>query len=145
MKEGYSCHKCDRRIGDSLVLTLWLFLPPQLQDKNSGFTSKRIMKHRTHMLFYNILTIPKLQRSDQGLYTCRVSSGENTKQQNVSVTVYGECLPLKLNHKHKGMWLISKSMFSVLFVLHRLMSFFRESPLRVIDKCHNTEKVAFAI
>lgn len=123
MKEGCSCHKCDRHIGKSLVLTLRLFLPPQLQDNNTGFTSKRIMKHRTHMLFYNILTIPMLQRSDQGLYKCRVSSGENTKQQNVSVTVYGECLPLKPNQKHMDMWLIYMSMFSVLFVLHRLLSF----------------------
>uniref|UniRef100_A0A8C4DMW3 receptor protein-tyrosine kinase n=1 Tax=Dicentrarchus labrax TaxID=13489 RepID=A0A8C4DMW3_DICLA len=49
---------------------------------------ERLVKHRTHMLFYNILTIPKLQRSDRGLYTCRVTSGENTKQQKVTVTVY---------------------------------------------------------
>ncbi|XP_056220845.1 vascular endothelial growth factor receptor 1 isoform X2 [Seriola aureovittata] len=55
---------------------------------NSGFTSKRLLKHRTHMLFYSILTIPKLQRSDRGLYTCRVTSGEKTKQQKVTVTVY---------------------------------------------------------
>ncbi|TMS16108.1 Vascular endothelial growth factor receptor 1 [Larimichthys crocea] len=40
------------------------------------------------MLFYNILTIPKLQRSDRGLYTCRVTSGENTKQVKATVTVY---------------------------------------------------------
>ncbi|KAM9337201.1 vascular endothelial growth factor receptor 1 [Symphorus nematophorus] len=58
------------------------------KNNNTGSTSKRIMKHRLHMLFYNILTIPKLQRSDRGLYTCRVSSGENTKQQKVTVTVY---------------------------------------------------------
>ncbi|XP_074549485.1 vascular endothelial growth factor receptor 1 isoform X2 [Halichoeres trimaculatus] len=55
---------------------------------NTGSTFKRLLKHRTHMLFYNILTIPKLQRSDRGLYTCRVTSGENTKQQKVTVTVY---------------------------------------------------------
>ncbi|XP_022600071.1 vascular endothelial growth factor receptor 1 [Seriola dumerili] len=55
---------------------------------NSGFTSKRLLKHRTHMLFYSILTIPKLQRSDRGLYTCRVTSGEKNKQQKVTVTVY---------------------------------------------------------
>ena len=48
------------------------------------------------MLFYNILTIPKLQRSDRGLYTCRVTSGEKTKEQRVNVTVFGERLPLKL-------------------------------------------------
>ncbi|XP_077365710.1 vascular endothelial growth factor receptor 1 isoform X2 [Festucalex cinctus] len=55
---------------------------------NSGSTSKRLLKHTTHMLFYNILTIPKLRRSDRGLYTCRVSSGNKTKQQKVTVTVY---------------------------------------------------------
>ncbi|KAE8279885.1 Vascular endothelial growth factor receptor 1 [Larimichthys crocea] len=58
------------------------------KNSNGGSTSKRILKHQTHMLFYNILTIPKLQRSDRGLYTCRVTSGENTKQVKATVTVY---------------------------------------------------------
>ncbi|XP_077409815.1 vascular endothelial growth factor receptor 1 isoform X2 [Vanacampus margaritifer] len=58
------------------------------KTRNIGSTSKRLLKHTTHMLFYNILTIPKLQRSDRGLYTCRVSSGNKTKQQKVTVTVY---------------------------------------------------------
>ncbi|XP_062297945.1 vascular endothelial growth factor receptor 1 [Scomber scombrus] len=58
------------------------------KNNNTAVISKRIMKHRTHMLFYSILTIPKLQRSDRGLYTCRVTSGEKTKQQEVPVTVY---------------------------------------------------------
>ncbi|XP_044031605.1 vascular endothelial growth factor receptor 1 isoform X3 [Siniperca chuatsi] len=58
------------------------------KNNNTGSTSKRLLKHRTHMLFYNILTIPKLQRSDRGLYTCRVTSGEKNKQQKVTVTVY---------------------------------------------------------
>uniref|UniRef100_A0A672J3P1 receptor protein-tyrosine kinase n=1 Tax=Salarias fasciatus TaxID=181472 RepID=A0A672J3P1_SALFA len=47
-----------------------------------------LLRHQTHMLFYNILTIPKLQRSDRGLYTCRVTSGNQSKQQKVTVTVY---------------------------------------------------------
>ncbi|XP_077480177.1 vascular endothelial growth factor receptor 1 isoform X2 [Stigmatopora argus] len=58
------------------------------KTSNHGSTSKRLLKHGTHMLFYNILTIPKLQRSDRGLYTCRVGSGNKTKQQKVTVTVY---------------------------------------------------------
>lgn len=58
------------------------------KNDNVGFTSKRLLRHRTHMLFYSILTIPKLQRSDRGDYTCRVTSGEKTKQKMVSVTVY---------------------------------------------------------
>ncbi|XP_068437356.1 vascular endothelial growth factor receptor 1 isoform X3 [Clinocottus analis] len=58
------------------------------KSNNTGSTFKRLLKHRTHMLFYSILTIPKLQRSDRGLYTCRVTSGRNAKQQKVNVTVY---------------------------------------------------------
>uniref|UniRef100_A0A4W6DRA7 receptor protein-tyrosine kinase n=1 Tax=Lates calcarifer TaxID=8187 RepID=A0A4W6DRA7_LATCA len=58
------------------------------KSNNVGSTTKRLVKHRLHMLFYSILTIPKLQRSDRGLYTCRVTSGENTKQEQVNVTVY---------------------------------------------------------
>ncbi|CAN9506270.1 unnamed protein product [Ophioblennius macclurei] len=58
------------------------------KNNNAGFTSKRLLRHQTHMLFYNILTIPKLQRSDRGLYTCRVTSGNQSKQQKVTVTVY---------------------------------------------------------
>ncbi|XP_034427857.1 vascular endothelial growth factor receptor 1 isoform X1 [Hippoglossus hippoglossus] len=58
------------------------------KSNNVGSFTKRLLKHRTHMLFYSILTIPRLQRSDRGLYTCRVTSGEKTKQQKVTVTVY---------------------------------------------------------
>ncbi|XP_072234303.1 vascular endothelial growth factor receptor 1 isoform X3 [Leuresthes tenuis] len=55
---------------------------------NAGSTFKRLLRHPFHMLFYSVLTIPKLQRSDRGLYTCRVTSGEQSKQQQVTVTVY---------------------------------------------------------
>ncbi|MEQ2284518.1 hypothetical protein AMECASPLE_022481 [Ameca splendens] len=41
-----------------------------------------------HVLFYSILTIPNLQRSDRGLYKCHVTSGAQNKQQQVTVTVY---------------------------------------------------------
>ncbi|XP_039982500.1 vascular endothelial growth factor receptor 1 isoform X2 [Xiphias gladius] len=58
------------------------------KSNDAGSTSKRLLKHRTHILFYSILTIPELHRSDRGLYKCRVTSGEKTKQQNVTVTVY---------------------------------------------------------
>lgn len=60
------------------------------QISNSGVTSKRLVKHPTHMLFYNILTLPRLQQSHRGTYTCHVSSGENAKEKQVNVTVYGE-------------------------------------------------------
>ncbi|XP_026217644.1 vascular endothelial growth factor receptor 1 isoform X2 [Anabas testudineus] len=58
------------------------------KSNNIGSISKRLVKHPTHMLFYSILTIPKLQRSDRGRYTCRVASGEKSKHQTVTVTVY---------------------------------------------------------
>ncbi|KAF1373009.1 hypothetical protein PFLUV_G00255900 [Perca fluviatilis] len=72
------------------------------KNNNTGSTSKRLLKHRTHMLFYNILTIPKLQRSDRGLYTCRVTSGEKTKQQKVTVTVYDRPF-IRLKSRHGSM------------------------------------------
>ncbi|XP_054863011.1 vascular endothelial growth factor receptor 1 isoform X2 [Amphiprion ocellaris] len=58
------------------------------KSNNAGSTSKRLLRHQTHMLFYSILTIPKLHRSDRGLYTCRVTSGDQSKQQKVTVVVY---------------------------------------------------------
>ncbi|XP_068199661.1 vascular endothelial growth factor receptor 1 [Antennarius striatus] len=58
------------------------------KNTNTDSTSKRLLKHPMQMLFYNILTIPELQPSNQGLYTCRVSTGENTKQRRISVIVY---------------------------------------------------------
>ncbi|KAM7369918.1 hypothetical protein PAMP_011206 [Pampus punctatissimus] len=58
------------------------------KETNTGLTSERFLKLSAHNLFYGILSIPKLQRSDRGLYTCRVASGENSKQQTVTVTVY---------------------------------------------------------
>lgn len=79
--------------GKLILPTLWLFLSLRLQSNGTGSTAKRILMHRTHMLFYNILTVPKLQHSDRGLYTCRVSSGKNSKQQRLFVSVYGDCPP----------------------------------------------------
>uniref|UniRef100_M4A5T9 receptor protein-tyrosine kinase n=1 Tax=Xiphophorus maculatus TaxID=8083 RepID=M4A5T9_XIPMA len=52
---------------------------------NAGSSFKRLVKHPMHMLFYNILTIPKLRRSDRGLYTCHVTSGEQSKQHHPTV------------------------------------------------------------
>nr|XP_020455714.1 vascular endothelial growth factor receptor 1 isoform X2 [Monopterus albus] len=69
------------------------------KSNNIGSICKRILKHRTHMLFYSILTIPALQLSDKGLYTCSVSSGEKTKQQKVTVTVYDHPF-IRLKPKH---------------------------------------------
>uniref|UniRef100_A0A3Q1GY33 receptor protein-tyrosine kinase n=1 Tax=Acanthochromis polyacanthus TaxID=80966 RepID=A0A3Q1GY33_9TELE len=58
------------------------------KSNNAGSMSKRLLRHQTHMLFYSILTIPKLHRSDRGLYTCRVTSGDQSKQQKVTVIVH---------------------------------------------------------
>uniref|UniRef100_A0A3B4F115 receptor protein-tyrosine kinase n=1 Tax=Pundamilia nyererei TaxID=303518 RepID=A0A3B4F115_9CICH len=55
---------------------------------NAGSTFKRLVKHQTEMLFYSILTIPKLQRSDRGRYTCRVTSGDQSQHKQVNVIVY---------------------------------------------------------
>lgn len=76
------------------VLISWLFCHVILQSINAGSTFKRLVKHQTEMLFYSILTIPKLQRSDRGRYTCRVKSGDQSQHKHVNVTVYGEFPPL---------------------------------------------------
>ncbi|XP_017261759.1 vascular endothelial growth factor receptor 1 isoform X2 [Kryptolebias marmoratus] len=55
---------------------------------SAGSSFRRMVRHPMHMLFYSVLTIPKLQRSDRGLYTCYVNSGENHRQQEVKVMVY---------------------------------------------------------
>ncbi|KAG7252980.1 hypothetical protein CRUP_025301 [Coryphaenoides rupestris] len=47
------------------------------------------MKGRTEILFYSVLTLPVLQRSDRGRYTCRVTSGPKAKWvSKVNVHVY---------------------------------------------------------
>ncbi|KAJ3611473.1 hypothetical protein NHX12_021488 [Muraenolepis orangiensis] len=59
--------------------------------KNNSTSSerKRMVKNRTHLLFYSVLTLPKLQRADRGLYTCRVTSGTKAKARvKVNIIVY---------------------------------------------------------
>ncbi|KAK2859469.1 hypothetical protein Q5P01_004089 [Channa striata] len=58
------------------------------KSANSGSFIKRLVKHPAHMLFYSVLTVPKLKRSDRGLYKCRVTSGEQSKHTEVNVIVY---------------------------------------------------------
>lgn len=41
-------------------------------------------------VFYSILVIDKVQKEDQGLYTCRVRSGLSLKSVNASVHIYGK-------------------------------------------------------
>ncbi|XP_038853128.1 vascular endothelial growth factor receptor 1-like [Salvelinus namaycush] len=58
------------------------------QANRSAIVSRWIMASKFHMVFYSILSIPKLHRSDRGLYICRVTSGPVSRETNVSVTVY---------------------------------------------------------
>ncbi|XP_076014307.1 vascular endothelial growth factor receptor 1 isoform X2 [Genypterus blacodes] len=58
------------------------------KKNNTGSVTKRILNNKTHLLFYSILTIPRLQRTDRGLYTCSVTSGGKLKQEKVTVSVY---------------------------------------------------------
>lgn len=44
------------------------------------------------MLFYSVLTIPKLSKADRGLYKCHVTSGPSKRDTNTTVIVYGEVL-----------------------------------------------------
>ncbi|CAB1341006.1 unnamed protein product, partial [Coregonus sp. 'balchen'] len=60
------------------------------QANRAAIISRRIMASKTHMVFYSILSIPQLHRSDRGLYICRVTSGPVSRETNVSVTVYGQ-------------------------------------------------------
>ncbi|XP_040023464.2 vascular endothelial growth factor receptor 1 isoform X2 [Gasterosteus aculeatus] len=77
------------------------------KKKNTGSTYKRLLKQQTHMLFYNILTIPKLQHSDRGRYTCRVTSGKNTRQQKVTVSVYDRPF-IRLKPEHGSVMEVQK-------------------------------------
>ncbi|XP_062336383.1 vascular endothelial growth factor receptor 1 isoform X2 [Osmerus eperlanus] len=70
---------------NSRVSIIWSY-PAQAND--SASITRRIEKRRSHTLFYSVLSIPRLQRSDRGLYTCHVTSGPQSRQANVSVTVY---------------------------------------------------------
>lgn len=79
-------------------MSIWLFFFLHHQTNAASSTYRRLVKHRTHILFYNILTIPTLRRSDHGLYKCSVNSGDKFMQRNVSVTVYGECRPLRITN-----------------------------------------------
>lgn len=41
-------------------------------------------------VFHSVLTIPKVQRNDRGLYACHVKSGPSAQSANTTVQVYGK-------------------------------------------------------
>ncbi|KAM5279003.1 vascular endothelial growth factor receptor 1 isoform 2-T3 [Hipposideros larvatus] len=51
---------------------------------------QRIDQRSSHNVFYSVLTIDKVQRTDRGPYTCHVKSGPASKSVNTSVHVYDQ-------------------------------------------------------
>ncbi|XP_057179005.1 vascular endothelial growth factor receptor 1 isoform X2 [Triplophysa rosa] len=64
----------------------------------SGTVIRRIASSRTNMLFYSILTIPRLSKSDRGLYKCHVTSGPSKRDTNTTVIVYDKPF-IRLKHR----------------------------------------------
>ncbi|XP_050953554.1 vascular endothelial growth factor receptor 1 isoform X1 [Labeo rohita] len=59
---------------------------------------RRISKSRTNMLFYSVLTIPRLSKADRGLYKCHVTSGPSKRETNTTVIVYDHPF-IRLKHR----------------------------------------------
>ncbi|XP_051969537.1 vascular endothelial growth factor receptor 1 [Xyrauchen texanus] len=64
----------------------------------SATISSRISRSRTNMLFYSILTIPRLSKADRGLYKCHVTSGPSKRETNTTVIVYDQPF-IRLKHR----------------------------------------------
>ncbi|XP_055038372.2 vascular endothelial growth factor receptor 1 isoform X2 [Misgurnus anguillicaudatus] len=64
----------------------------------SATITRRISKSKTNMLFFSILTIPRLSKSDRGLYKCHVTSGPSKRETNTTVIVYDQPF-IRLKHK----------------------------------------------
>uniref|UniRef100_A0A672NB18 receptor protein-tyrosine kinase n=1 Tax=Sinocyclocheilus grahami TaxID=75366 RepID=A0A672NB18_SINGR len=62
-----------------------------------GFT-QRISRSRTNMLFYSVLTVPRLSKADRGLYKCHVTSGPSKRETNTTVIVYDQPF-IRLKHR----------------------------------------------
>ncbi|XP_051970460.1 vascular endothelial growth factor receptor 1-like isoform X4 [Xyrauchen texanus] len=56
----------------------------------SATISRHISRSRTNMLFYSVLTIPRLSKADRGLYKCHVTSGPSKRETNTTVIVYDQ-------------------------------------------------------
>uniref|UniRef100_A0A8C2HAC7 Platelet-derived growth factor receptor-like protein n=1 Tax=Cyprinus carpio TaxID=7962 RepID=A0A8C2HAC7_CYPCA len=59
---------------------------------------RRISRSRTNMLFYSVLTIPRLSKADRGLYKCHVTSGPSKRETNTTVIVYDQPF-IRLKHR----------------------------------------------
>ncbi|KTG35666.1 hypothetical protein cypCar_00000070 [Cyprinus carpio] len=59
---------------------------------------RRISKSRTKILFYSVLTIPRLSKADRGLYKCHVASGPSKRETNTTVIVYDQPF-IRLKHR----------------------------------------------
>ncbi|KAL4660156.1 vascular endothelial growth factor receptor 1 isoform X1 [Arapaima gigas] len=81
---------------NSRVSITWLYPG---QTNSSASISRRILKGRSSRVFYSILSIPQLRRSDHGLYVCHVTSGPSSRSTNVSLTVYDQPF-IRLKHRH---------------------------------------------
>ncbi len=71
-----------------------------LQANGSGTIIRRISRSRSNMLFYSVLTIPRLSKADRGLYKCHVTSGPSKRETNTTVIVYGE---FRISHLDAGL------------------------------------------
>uniref|UniRef100_W5L4K5 receptor protein-tyrosine kinase n=1 Tax=Astyanax mexicanus TaxID=7994 RepID=W5L4K5_ASTMX len=68
------------------------------QANSTALISRRITRSRTNMVFYSVITIPKLRKDDRGVYTCHVASGPAKRQANTSVIVYDQPF-IRLKHR----------------------------------------------
>ncbi|XP_026056306.1 vascular endothelial growth factor receptor 1-like isoform X1 [Carassius auratus] len=59
---------------------------------------RRISRSQTNMLFYSLLTIPRLSKADRGLYKCHVTSGPSKRETNTTVIVYDQPF-IRLKHR----------------------------------------------
>uniref|UniRef100_A0AAY4ANM1 receptor protein-tyrosine kinase n=1 Tax=Denticeps clupeoides TaxID=299321 RepID=A0AAY4ANM1_9TELE len=60
--------------------------------------TKRIMPGKSQIMFYSILSISHLRKSDRGAYTCHVRNGPVHRETNTTVIVYDEPF-LRLKHR----------------------------------------------
>ncbi|XP_067234714.1 vascular endothelial growth factor receptor 1 isoform X3 [Chanodichthys erythropterus] len=81
---------------NSRVSITWTY--PQ-KANGSATISRRISRSRTNMLFYSVLTIPRLSKADRGLYKCHVTSGPSKRDTNTTVIVYDQPF-IRLKHRN---------------------------------------------